>query len=70
MLRWANDPAIPRLAGVLAHIVCESWRSYDGGDHTIFLGEVTGFEYRSGAALAYATAGSPRFPSRCWAMST
>jgi flavin reductase len=53
-LRWADDAAVPRLAGVLAHIVCEPWRAYDGGDHTVFLGEVTGFEYRSGDALAYA----------------
>lgn len=53
-LRWADDPAVPRLAGALAHIVCEPWRAYDGGDHTVFLGEVTGFGYRSGDALAYA----------------
>jgi flavin reductase (DIM6/NTAB) family NADH-FMN oxidoreductase RutF len=53
-LRWADDPAVPRLAGVLAHIICEPWRVYDGGDHTIFLGEVTGFGSRSGDALAYA----------------
>lgn len=54
MLRWADDPAVPRLAGVLAYIVCQPWRAYDGGDHTIFLGEVTGFGNRSGDALAYA----------------
>lgn len=53
-LRWADDHAVPRLADALAHIVCEPWRAYDGGDHTIFLGEVTGFEYRPGDALAYA----------------
>ena len=53
-LRWAEDEAVPRLAGVLAHIVCEPWRAYDGGDHTLFLGEVTGFGYRPGDALAYA----------------
>lgn len=28
----------PLLAGAAAHIECELWRSYDGGDHTIFLG--------------------------------
>lgn len=54
-LPWADDPAVARLAGVLAHIVCEPWRDYDGGDHTIFLGEVTSFEYRFGDALAYAS---------------
>ena len=54
MPQWADDPAVPRLAGALAHIICEPWRACDGGDHTIFLGEVTGFGYRSGDALAYA----------------
>ena len=39
---------------MLAHIVCEPWRAHDGGDHTIFLSGVTGFDYRSGDALAYA----------------
>jgi flavin reductase len=53
-LPWADDPAVPRLAGVLAHLICEPWRAYDGGDHTIFLGKVTGFDYRAGDALAYA----------------
>ena len=51
---WADDPVAPRLAGTLAHLICEPWRAYDGGDHTIFLGEVIEFEYRSGDALAYA----------------
>ena len=51
---WADDSVAPRLAGTLAHLICEPWRSYDGGDHTIFLGEVIEFECRSGDALAYA----------------
>jgi flavin reductase (DIM6/NTAB) family NADH-FMN oxidoreductase RutF len=51
---WVDDPAAPRLAGTLAHLICDPWRGYDGGDHTIFLGEVIEFEYRSGDALAYA----------------
>ena len=51
---WADDSVAPRLAGALAHLICEPWRAYDGGDHTIFLGEVIEFEYRSGDAVAYA----------------
>jgi flavin reductase len=43
----------PRLAGALAHVDCEPWRAYDGGDHTLFLGRVTGFEHREGDALGY-----------------
>jgi flavin reductase len=43
----------PRLAGALAHVDCEPWRAYDGGDHTLFLGRVTGFDHREGDALGY-----------------
>ncbi|MET8251767.1 flavin reductase family protein [Micromonospora sp. NPDC005197] len=34
--------AAPLLGGAAAHIECELWRSYDGGDHTIFLGRPCG----------------------------
>jgi flavin reductase (DIM6/NTAB) family NADH-FMN oxidoreductase RutF len=50
---WHEGPVAPRLAGVLAHLKCRPWRDYDGGDHTLFLGEVAGFEYRDGDALGY-----------------
>lgn len=30
----------PLIAGALAHFECRLWRRYDGGDHTIFLGEL------------------------------
>jgi flavin reductase (DIM6/NTAB) family NADH-FMN oxidoreductase RutF len=32
---------------------CQPWRNYDGGDHTLFLGEVMEFDYRDGDALGY-----------------
>lgn len=51
---WHESADPPRLAGVLAHLSCRPWRDYDGGDHTLFLGEVTGYAYRDGDALAYA----------------
>ncbi|MFS8104566.1 flavin reductase family protein [Lentzea alba] len=35
-IRWDGT----KLAEALAHIVCEPWRSYDGGDHVLFLGRV------------------------------
>jgi flavin reductase (DIM6/NTAB) family NADH-FMN oxidoreductase RutF len=54
---WVEDAAVPRLAGVLAHLECRPWRHYDGGDHTLFLGEVVGFDYRDGAALGFHTSG-------------
>ncbi|RCG25369.1 flavin reductase [Sphaerisporangium album] len=31
---------VPLLSGTLAGFECEMWRAYDGGDHTIFIGEV------------------------------
>ncbi|HWI74044.1 MAG TPA: flavin reductase family protein [Baekduia sp.] len=54
---WVEDAHVPRLAGVLAHLECRSWRDYDGGDHTLFLGEVVEFDYRDGAALGFHTSG-------------
>lgn len=52
---WTGDETVPRLAGVLAHLQCRPWRHYDGGDHTLFLGEVEEFDYRDGDALAFHT---------------
>jgi flavin reductase (DIM6/NTAB) family NADH-FMN oxidoreductase RutF len=31
---------VPLINGTLAEFECETWRSYDGGDHTIFVGRV------------------------------
>lgn len=30
----------PLIVGAVAHFECQLWRSYDGGDHTIFVGRV------------------------------
>ena len=30
----------PLIAGAAAHFECELWRTYDGGDHSIFLGRL------------------------------
>lgn len=50
---WDEGSDVPRLAGSLAVIECAAWASYDGGDHTLVVGEVTGFGYRDGDALGY-----------------
>jgi flavin reductase (DIM6/NTAB) family NADH-FMN oxidoreductase RutF len=50
---WAHHADVPRLAGVLAHLECRPWRNYDGGDHTLFIGEVVGYDYRDGDALGF-----------------
>jgi flavin reductase len=34
---WCGAPLI---AGAAAHFECELWRTYDGGDHTIFMGRL------------------------------
>ena len=33
---------LPLLDGAVAHITCRKWGAYSGGDHTIFLGQVSG----------------------------
>lgn len=37
---WHED--IPMLSGGLANVACRLWAEYDGGDHTLFVGEVLG----------------------------
>jgi flavin reductase len=36
----------PLISGALAHFECEVWRSYDGGDHTIFIGRLLSLDHR------------------------
>jgi flavin reductase (DIM6/NTAB) family NADH-FMN oxidoreductase RutF len=52
-VRWEDGIVAPRLAGTLATFECRPWRAYDGGDHTLFVGEVVDFAYRGGDALGY-----------------
>lgn len=52
--RWVEGQVAPRLANVLAFFECTPWAAYDGGDHTLYLGEVVDFSYRNGDALAFA----------------
>jgi flavin reductase (DIM6/NTAB) family NADH-FMN oxidoreductase RutF len=41
---WAEGPTAPVLVGNAATISCRPWRTYDGGDHLIVIGEVTDLE--------------------------
>lgn len=52
--RWLLDGPAPRLADPLAWMQCAPWRTYDGGDHTLMLGQVTDLGHRGGDALTYA----------------
>jgi flavin reductase (DIM6/NTAB) family NADH-FMN oxidoreductase RutF len=50
---WVEGDNAPRLVGALSYFECTSWAEYDGGDHTLFLGEVQNFDYRAGDALGF-----------------
>ncbi|MGH3282016.1 MAG: flavin reductase family protein [Trebonia sp.] len=50
---WTEGGYGPRLAGSLCYFECTPWAEYDGGDHTLFLGEVQRFDYRDGDALGF-----------------
>jgi flavin reductase len=52
-VHWLEGEVAPRIAGALASMECRPWRSYDGGDHTLYLGEVVNFDYRAGDALGF-----------------
>jgi flavin reductase (DIM6/NTAB) family NADH-FMN oxidoreductase RutF len=43
----------PLIKGALAHVECRKSAEYDGGDHVIFLGEVTAVRTRPGEPLLY-----------------
>ena len=48
-LRYDWHETIPSLAGGLANVACRLWAEYDGGDHTLFLGEVVGLRVQDGS---------------------
>ncbi|MFT4413692.1 flavin reductase family protein [Fredinandcohnia humi] len=52
-INWVQGDQAPRLEDSLAFIECVPWKEYDGGDHVLYLGEVTNFKYRDGNALTY-----------------
>ena len=43
----------PLLANALASLECRPWAKYDGGDHTIFVGEVMSITKADGNAAAF-----------------
>jgi flavin reductase (DIM6/NTAB) family NADH-FMN oxidoreductase RutF len=59
---WVEGETAPRLSGVLAYFECTPWAAYDGGDHTLYVGEVADFNYRSGDALAFANSSFTTIP--------
>jgi flavin reductase (DIM6/NTAB) family NADH-FMN oxidoreductase RutF len=43
----------PILEGALAYIECTLWAAYEGGDHSIYLGEIQQAEIREGKPLVF-----------------
>ncbi|ATL66334.1 flavin reductase family protein [Nocardia terpenica] len=58
-IRWSDGDG-PTLADTLGHLVCEPWRSYDGGDHLLHVGRVREFELRGGLPLLFYRSGFHR----------
>jgi flavin reductase (DIM6/NTAB) family NADH-FMN oxidoreductase RutF len=61
----AGPGGVPLLDGVVAHIVCDRTGQHEAGDHTVFLGLVTGGETFARAPLLYfgSRYTSPRDPA-------
>lgn len=51
--KWVEGGIAPRLAGTLSWFTCTPWAQYDGGDHTLYLGEVQDYDYRNGDSLGF-----------------
>ena len=50
----------PVLEEALAWLDCRLWHSYDGGDHTIFVGEILAGDAQEGTPLIYYRSGFGR----------
>ncbi|MEP9412834.1 flavin reductase family protein [Gordonia sp. VNQ95] len=50
---WVDGPTAPVLKGSAAVLSCTPWRSYDGGDHLIFIGEIVDAEASGNPPLLY-----------------
>jgi flavin reductase (DIM6/NTAB) family NADH-FMN oxidoreductase RutF len=52
-VRWADGATAPVLADAAATLSCRPWRTDDGGDHLLFLGQVTVATYTDQAPLIF-----------------
>jgi flavin reductase (DIM6/NTAB) family NADH-FMN oxidoreductase RutF len=50
---WAQGPTAPVLVGNAATISCRPWRTYDGGDHLIVIGEVVDLDVADAEPLLF-----------------
>lgn len=51
---------VPLIDGAIAQIECRTFDQLDGGDHTIFVGEVEAADFTDGAPLVYFRSGYHR----------
>lgn len=52
-VEWIDTKFGPKIQGALAALSCSPWRAYDGGDHTLYIGQVEDFVYTEGSALMF-----------------
>lgn len=50
---WEDGPTAPMLEGAATTISCRPWRTYDGGDHLIVIGEVEAVDITSRQPLLF-----------------
>jgi flavin reductase (DIM6/NTAB) family NADH-FMN oxidoreductase RutF len=52
---WMPGPSTgaPMIDGAIAHLECELWRTYDGGDHSIFIGRLVSLGRQADDALLF-----------------
>lgn len=55
--QWADGVIAPVLVGNAATISCRPWRTYDGGDHLIVIGEVEHLEISDAEPLLFFSGG-------------
>lgn len=56
VIHWEKGSLAPRIKeGTLGWLECKPWRSYDGGDHVLYLGEILEFQYYEGNPLIFFT---------------
>lgn len=61
-IAWREEVSgAPVLADALGWVDCRVWATYDGGDHTIVVGEVLQGDAREGEPLVYYRGGYGRF---------
>jgi flavin reductase len=53
LISWNTSGQVPRLASSHAWLECLPWRSYDGGDHLLFLGEVQRLSFDDSEPLLF-----------------